>query len=201
MIAFVHFARVAEVAVIKRVLQNERNARDVDAAISFGHHARVLQHRCESIECHISTRISLKHLAHEYGIFLVDANRFRAWVVQVADRSESRIYSLPRFLTQTASSIRAQLSDIFIRHTKLDGHHQHIVVRIMRAVVRFDMANYALLQKPLNLSTVHRISREAIYFPTNYSLRFARLYARHHIVEYRAARNLCGFLFNKFLDD
>jgi len=35
MIALVYFARVAEVSVVKRILQNKRNARDVDAAISF----------------------------------------------------------------------------------------------------------------------------------------------------------------------
>ncbi|MDO8552756.1 MAG: hypothetical protein Q7S01_04540 [bacterium] len=87
MIALVHFARVAEVAVVKRILQNERNARDVNAAISFGHHTRVLQHHRESIERRAAARVPFKHFAHEHGIFLVDADSFGARVVQISNGS------------------------------------------------------------------------------------------------------------------
>ncbi|OGG56727.1 hypothetical protein A2680_02135 [Candidatus Kaiserbacteria bacterium RIFCSPHIGHO2_01_FULL_55_37] len=61
------------------------------------------------------------------------------------------------------------------------------------------MTNDVLLQKPLNLSAINWVSREAIYLPTNYSLRFATPNARHHVVEYRAAGDFCGFLFHKLL--
>ncbi|OHA19938.1 MAG: hypothetical protein A2759_04155 [Candidatus Taylorbacteria bacterium RIFCSPHIGHO2_01_FULL_49_60] len=63
------------------------------------------------------------------------------------------------------------------------------------------MANHALLQKPLYLFAVYGVAREAIYLPTNYSLRFAAPNAQHHVVENRATRNLCGFLFDKLFDD
>ncbi|OGG56728.1 hypothetical protein A2680_02140 [Candidatus Kaiserbacteria bacterium RIFCSPHIGHO2_01_FULL_55_37] len=99
MIALVHLARVAEVSVIKRILQNERNARDMDAAISFGHHARLLKKYRQAIECRFSVRISLKHLAHKRGVLFVDSDCFCARVVQVADRGESGIYPLPCFLS------------------------------------------------------------------------------------------------------
>ncbi|OGG49701.1 hypothetical protein A2763_03410 [Candidatus Kaiserbacteria bacterium RIFCSPHIGHO2_01_FULL_54_36] len=131
----------------------------------------------------------------------MNANGFRARVINISERREAGICSLPRFLAQPSRGVCTQLADIFIRHAELDGHHQYIVVREVRAVVRLDVANHALLQKPLYLSAVYRIAREPVNFPANYSLRFTAPNARHHVVEYRATRNLRGFLFDELDGD
>jgi len=65
--------------------------------------------------------------------------------------------------------------------------------------MRLDVFDNALLQKPLHLSAVNRIAREAINLPTNYSLRFASLDSRHHVAEYWAAWRFCTFLLDKLL--
>ncbi|HCR52597.1 TPA: hypothetical protein DIV48_03060 [Candidatus Kaiserbacteria bacterium] len=63
------------------------------------------------------------------------------------------------------------------------------------------MANDALLQKPLNLSAVHGITREPINLPANNPLRLTLLYPRHHIAEYRTARHLRRAFFYEYLND
>ncbi|MEK7604278.1 MAG: hypothetical protein AAB442_00540 [Patescibacteria group bacterium] len=122
-------------------------------------------------------------------------------VVQISERREAGIDTLSRFLPEPARSIRAQLPDVLIRHTELHRHHQHIVVWEVRAVVRLNMANHTLLQEPLNLPAVYRITREPVNLPTDNALRFALLYSRHHIAENRATRHLCGFLLHEYLND
>ncbi|MEK7604279.1 MAG: hypothetical protein AAB442_00545 [Patescibacteria group bacterium] len=47
--AFVHFARVAEVSVVERILEKERNLRDMNATIAFRQNARLLKHRGENV--------------------------------------------------------------------------------------------------------------------------------------------------------
>ncbi|OHA19937.1 MAG: hypothetical protein A2W52_02135 [Candidatus Taylorbacteria bacterium RIFCSPHIGHO2_02_49_25] len=70
----------------------------MDATVSFGHHARIFKEYCQVIQgC--AFRVAFKHLAHKRSIFLVDANRFGARVVEVADRGETGVDALPRFLS------------------------------------------------------------------------------------------------------
>ena len=69
----------------------------------------------------------------------------------------------------------------------------------MASIVRLNVCDYALLKKPLNLSAVHGVSSQAVYFPTNNALCFARLYASEHIVEDRATGHFCGSLFYKLI--
>lgn len=69
----------------------------------------------------------------------------------------------------------------------------------MASVVRLDMCDHALLEKPLNLSAVHGVTSQAIYLPTNNALCFARLYATEHIVEDRATGHFCRTLFDKLV--
>ncbi len=53
----------------------------------------------------------------------MDANSFGARVVDIAEWRKSWIYSLPRFLAQTASGVRRELAHILVRHAEFDGHH------------------------------------------------------------------------------
>src|SRR3989338_8989727 len=69
----------------------------------------------------------------------------------------------------------------------------------MASVMRLYMLNDSLLEKPLNLSAVHGVASQAVYFPTNNALCFARLYASEHIVEDRATGHFCGSLFYKLI--
>ncbi|MDP6527830.1 MAG: hypothetical protein QF858_03040 [Candidatus Pacebacteria bacterium] len=131
----------------------------------------------------------------------MNADCLGARIIYVAERRKAGIDTLPRFLAQSSRGVCGELSDIFVCHSKLNRHHQHIVVRIVRAVVRLDVANDALLQKPLHLSAVHWIACEAVYLPTNNAVCFTLLYPRHHVAEHGTARRFCAFLFDKFLND
>src|SRR3989344_8457417 len=71
----------------------------------------------------------------------------------------------------------------------------------MTSVVRLNVCDHSLLKKPLNLSAVHGVASQAVYFPTNNALCLARLYASEHIVEDRATGHFCGSLFNKLVGD
>ncbi|HVS79466.1 MAG TPA: hypothetical protein VHF05_00630 [Candidatus Paceibacterota bacterium] len=201
MLSLIHLTRVAEMAVVKRVLDDKRHLRDMDALVAFGKHAAILQKGGKVVERHVAGCVQLKNLAHEFRVFAMHSNRLRARVVHIAKRRKPRIYSLPRFLAQTASSIGGELAHILIRHPEFNRHHQNIVVGVVRAVVRLNMANHALLQKPLHLSTINGISCEAVNFPANNPLRVATRYSRHHIAEYGAAGHFRAPLFYKLLDD
>ena len=63
------------------------------------------------------------------------------------------------------------------------------------------MCDDLVLQKPLNLPTVHGISREAVYLPTHDALRLTLLYSRHHIVKHRTTGLLGGLLLYEYLND
>src|SRR3990167_6470091 len=71
----------------------------------------------------------------------------------------------------------------------------------MASIVGLNMCDNSLLQKPLNLSAVHRITSQAVNLPTNNALCFARLYASEHIVKDRATGHFCRTLFNKLVGD
>lgn len=197
--ALVHFARVAEVAVVKRVLQNERDLRNMDALIAAREYTSVLEQGSEVVERRGAGGIKLEYFAHELCVLTMDGNRLCARVVQVSERREAGIYSLPRFLPQAAGGVRGELPDILIRHTELHRHHEHVIVGEVRAVVRADMANDTLLQKPLYLPAVHRISREPVNLPADDSLRLAAFNAAHHIAEKWAAGHFRASLFYKLI--
>ncbi|OHA97360.1 MAG: hypothetical protein A3E32_03030 [Candidatus Zambryskibacteria bacterium RIFCSPHIGHO2_12_FULL_38_37] len=65
--------------------------------------------------------------------------------------------------------------------------------------MRLNVCDHALLKKPLNLSAVHGVASQAVYFPTNNALCFACLYATEHIVKDRATGHFCRTLFNKLV--
>src|SRR3989338_4327985 len=69
----------------------------------------------------------------------------------------------------------------------------------MASIVGLNMCDNSLLQKPLNLSAVHRITSQAVNLPTNNALCFARLYASEHIVKDRATGHFCRTLFDKLV--
>src|SRR3989344_3068202 len=71
----------------------------------------------------------------------------------------------------------------------------------MTLSVSLDMLDYVLLKKPLNFSTIHWITRQAINFPTNNSLRLATLNTRKHVVKNWATGNFCGSFFYKLIRD
>ena len=65
--------------------------------------------------------------------------------------------------------------------------------------MRLYMLNYSLLEKPLDLSAVHGVASQAVYFPTNNAPCFARLYSPEHIVKDRATGHFGGTLFDKLV--
>src|SRR3989338_1209729 len=69
----------------------------------------------------------------------------------------------------------------------------------MTLSVSLDMLDYVLLEHPLNFSAIHRITRQAVNFPTNNSLRFAILNTRKHSVKNRATGNFCRSFFYKLV--
>src|SRR3989338_5198655 len=71
----------------------------------------------------------------------------------------------------------------------------------MTLAMRLYVLNYSLLQKPLDFSAINGITRQAVNFPANNSLRFARLYFFHHFIKDRATGNFCRSLFYKFFSD
>src|SRR3989344_6984648 len=71
----------------------------------------------------------------------------------------------------------------------------------MTLAMRLYVLNYSLLQKPLYFSAINGITRQAVNFPANNSLRFARLYFFHHFIKDRATGNFCGSFFNKLGND
>ncbi|MEK7144916.1 MAG: hypothetical protein AAB794_03635 [Patescibacteria group bacterium] len=104
-------------------------------------------------------------------------------------------------MLQSARSVRAQLANIFCRHAELNRHHQHIVGRVVTAIVRLYVRNIPILQKPLDLSAVHGIASQAVNLPTHDTLRLALLYSRHHLAEHRTAGHLRGLLLDEYLND
>src|SRR3989338_6484837 len=71
----------------------------------------------------------------------------------------------------------------------------------MTLSVSLDMLDYVLLEHPLNFSAIHRITRQAVNFPTNNSLRFAVLNTRKHSIKNRATGNFCRSFFYKLIRD
>src|SRR3989344_5560691 len=120
------------------------------------------------------------------------------WIVDVSYWSKTRKFSASRFLSESTSGIFAQLPNILIRHSKLYGHHQNIIIWIMALTMCLYVSNYSLLQKPLDFSAINRIAREAINFPANNSLRFVILNSCKHVIKYRPARNFRRAFFYEF---
>ena len=62
-----------------------------------------------------------------------------------------------------------------------------------------DFLDSALLQKPTDTPAVHRVVREAVYLPTDNTLRFAALNTPHHVLKNETARHLRAPLLHKLL--
>ena len=68
-------------------------------------------------------------------------------------------------------------------------------------VVRLNMHDNLILQKPLYLPAVYGVSCEPVNLPTDNPLCFTLLYSRHHLIEHRTAGLLCRLLLYEYLND
>ncbi|OGC87461.1 hypothetical protein A3B33_02315 [Candidatus Adlerbacteria bacterium RIFCSPLOWO2_01_FULL_54_16] len=141
--------------------------------------------------------VKLKGGANDFRLLAIYRNRFSARVIEITKRCNAWVMSVSCFLTQTARGVHGKVSHILICHSKLDGHRQNIVRRIITTLWRCDTLHDFLLEQPTDEAVVYRIAREAVKFPTNNTLRLAILYTIHHIVENRTAWHFSRPLFGK----
>ncbi|OGG75259.1 hypothetical protein A3A41_04035 [Candidatus Kaiserbacteria bacterium RIFCSPLOWO2_01_FULL_54_22] len=191
MLPFVHFSGIAEVAVVKRIRKNEFCLVFFERTIAtftpspcwLRVYAMLEKKTADIFESRMILSVQLKHCADDFRFLLVYNYCFRARVIEIPKRRLAGINTLPRFLPQAARCVDAQIAHILIRHAKLDRHHQYIVSGIVGAIMRLYVRDSAILQKPTNLSAVHRITSEPIKFPTNDTARVSALNTEHHVIE------------------
>src|SRR3989344_5198939 len=204
--ALVHFAAVGEMAEVKRVGEQEcylvflewQAAAFAPSASGSGLDASLKKKLSDIFEPRFVLGVQLKRLAHERRFAPIHYDSLGIRVVEVAERRGARINTHSSFLPEAARHVDAQVADVLIRHAELHGHEKYIVVRKIHLVVRNNFLNDVLLQKPTDAPAIHRIAREAVYFPTDDALRFAALDTFQHILEHRTPRHLRAPLFYEF---
>lgn len=70
----------------------------------------------------VSLFVKLKGGSYRFGFLPVNDNRLAPCVVKEVAGSDAGGLSPPCFLPQATGSVCTQLTDLFVRHTKLDEH-------------------------------------------------------------------------------
>ena len=122
---------------------------------------------------------------------------FAVELVQIAGLGDAGKPALLHFGFESPLGVDAQIPHELIGHAQLNANHQHIVGRIVTAVVGLDMSDNALLQEPTDIAAVHRIASQAVQFPTENAVGLTAPEARQHVVEHRSPGFFGGLRFGQ----
>ena len=117
----------------------------MDAAVAFRHDARLLPKIGEIFKADFARRVNLESFFDELCVLAVYDNSLSERIIYISERSEAGVDTQSRFMLQPARGVRTQLANVLCRHSQLDGHHKHVVVREIASVVRLYVADHALL--------------------------------------------------------
>ncbi|HKW29979.1 MAG TPA: hypothetical protein VJT54_11625 [Verrucomicrobiae bacterium] len=164
--ALVHFALVEKDAVIERIAKHVADGRERQwFSAPLADKAHCGHFISDGRQGTFTSGEKLQDFLHLLEILRVRLDGAELRFVTISQRGFAEIDAAPHLFTDATLNVHRKVADVLIRHTKLDGNHEHVVGRQICLLERANLLNDAALQEADDLSAVVEIAGEPIQFP------------------------------------